>query len=64
MDIKTFNIIMAICIFLCVGFGIIPKVWKRCAESENLLSFLNCFSAGIFLGMALIHMMPESVEIY
>ena len=27
-----------------------------------MLSYLNCFSAGMFLAIALIHMMPESVE--
>ena len=25
---------------------------------------MNCFSAGLFLGMALVHMMPEAVEIH
>jgi zinc transporter ZupT len=28
------------------------------------LSLLNCFSAGIFLAMSLLHMMPESMEMY
>jgi solute carrier family 39 (zinc transporter), member 1/2/3 len=36
----------------------IPKLKK----SEAMLSYLNCFSAGMFLAIALIHMMPESVE--
>lgn len=25
---------------------------------------MNCFSAGIFLGMALIHIIPEAIEVY
>ena len=49
---------------ICVGFGFIPKIWGKCRDSENTLSLLNCFSAGIFLAMSLIHMMPESAEIY
>ena len=50
--------------FLCVGFGVLPKVWGTCNKNEVLLSLLNCFSAGIFLAMALIHILPESAEIY
>ena len=50
--------------FLCVGFGVLPKVWGTCRNNDLLLSLLNCFSAGIFLAMSLIHIMPESAEIY
>ena len=49
---------------LCVGFGLIPKAWGKCRDDQYVLSFLNCFSAGIFLAMALIHMMPEAAEVY
>jgi len=44
--------------------GILPKLIPRIAHSKNTLSFLNCFSAGIFLGMALTHMIPEGVHLY
>ena len=64
VDIKTLKIILLFCMVLCVGFGLVPKVWGKCRNNEQLLSNLNCFSAGIFLGMALIHMMPESSEIH
>ena len=64
LDLDTFKWIMLIVMFLCIGFGLIPKVWSKCRKSENTLSLLNCFSAGIFLGMSLIHMMPECAEIY
>ena len=64
IDIKTLKIIMLFAMFLCVGFGFIPKLWSKCRNNDDLLSNLNCFSAGIFLAMALIHMMPESEEIY
>ena len=49
---------------LCVGFGLIPKAWGACRNNRETLSLLNCFSAGIFLGMSLVHMMPEAQEIY
>ena len=55
---------MIFAMFAVCMFGIIPRVWERCLKSENLLSMLNCFSSGLFLGMALVHMMPETVEIY
>ena len=60
LDVDTFKIIMLIAMILCVGFGVIPKLWSKCRDNENALSFLNCFASGIFLAMALVHMMPES----
>ena len=32
LSVDGFKWIMLVCMFLCVGFGIIPKVWKKCAE--------------------------------
>ena len=64
MDVDTFKWIMLVAMLLCIGFGLIPKVWSKCRDSENTLSLLNCFSAGLFLGMSLIHMMPEAAEMY
>lgn len=64
IDVDTFKIILLCVMILCVGLGLVPKVWGACRNSDTTLSFLNCFSAGIFLAMALIHMMPESAEVY
>ena len=64
IDPEVFKIIMLVCMFLCVGFGVLPKVWGTCRNNGLLLSLLNCFSAGIFLAMSLIHIMPETAEIY
>ena len=63
-DLKMFKIWMALLMLVICFTGLIPKAWKGCSRSENALSLLNCFSAGLFLGMALMHMMPEGVEIY
>ena len=63
-DLETLKIVMMFAMFVCVGFGIIPKIWGKCRDNEQILSYLNCFSAGLFLGMALVHMMPEASEIY
>lgn len=64
LSVTGFKIIMLFCMILCVGLGLIPKFWSKCQKSETTLSFLNCFSAGIFLAMSLVHMMPESAEVY
>ena len=55
---------MLFAMILCVGLGIIPKLWGKCRDNEETLSMLNCFSAGIFMGMSLVHMMPEAAEQY
>ena len=64
LSVDSFKILMLFMMILCVCLGIIPKIWPACQKSENALSFLNCFSAGLFLGMSLVHMMPEATEIY
>ena len=64
LSVNNFKIIMLFCMILCVGLGIVPKFWPVCRDNEHVLSMLNCFSAGIFLGMSLVHMMPEAAEIY
>jgi len=64
MSVTGFKILLLFIMILCVGFGLVPKLWGGCRNSENTLSLLNCFSAGIFLAMSLVHMMPESAEIY
>ena len=64
MSVQNFKIILLFCMLLCVGFGLLPKIAGNKCRNDQVLSLLNCFSAGIFLGMALIHMMPESAEIY
>ena len=64
INVVAFKIWMTIAFFLLCIIGLIPKAWPACSRSETALSLLNCFSAGIFLAMALLHMMPEGVELY
>lgn len=63
-SIKTFKIVMLFVIFLCSLTGVLPKLIPAISRNGTALSFLNCFSAGIFLGMALFHIIPEGVELY
>ncbi len=64
ISVDAFKWIMLLCMLLCVGFGIVPKIWDSCGRNEEALSYLNCFSAGLFMAMAIVHMMPESAEMY
>ena len=63
-NMKGFKIGMLFAIWLCAAAGVLPKVVPQINSSPTCLSLLNCFSAGIFLGMALIHVIPEGVELY
>jgi len=55
---------MIFVIFCVTLTGILPLKVPAIKKSEAGLSYLNCFSAGMFLSIALIHMLPESVEEY
>ena len=65
LSVTAFKWIMLGCMVICVStFGILPKLFIRCRDNENALSFLNCFSAGLFMAMALVHMLPHAVDHY
>ena len=61
-QIKTFKIVFIFINFSITYLGLLPKVMPVCRKNENLLSVCNCFSAGIFLSMALMHLIPGTVE--
>ena len=43
-------------------FGMLPLWIKSCRENSNILSIINTFSGGIFLGLGLFHQLPEANE--
>lgn len=50
-------------VFLIVSMiGVLPIKLKSVFKSEAGLSYLNCFSAGLFLAIAAVHLMPEAVH--
>lgn len=50
-------------VFLVVSMaGVLPIKLKSLFKSESALSYLNCFSAGLFLAIAAVHLMPEAVH--
>ncbi|CDW89019.1 zip zinc transporter family protein [Stylonychia lemnae] len=67
-DKQTLLIIKIVFIFVVftidVVFGIIPAKVKRCKESPKFLGVANAFSGGLFLAIALIHILPEAVRDY
>ena len=43
-------------------FGMLPLWIKSCRENSNVLSIINTFSGGIFLGLGFFHQLPEANE--
>merc|ERR1740130_955836 len=64
MDLKSYKWLMLVIMFLECGLGLIPKCIPMTNRFENGLTYMNCFSAGIFLAMSLVHIMPEAAEIW
>ena len=56
--------IVSIIVFLAMAlvFGLMPYYIKKCRTSTNFLSISNSFSGGLFLGIGLFHVLPESAE--
>ena len=45
--------------FEAFGAGIFPTVSKSCRESPKILGIANAFAAGVFMGIAFVHILPE-----
>ena len=45
--------------FLC---GVFPTYSKDCRENPKVLGVANAFACGVFLAIALIHILPEEAE--
>ena len=61
-QVKAFKIVFIFVNFSITYMGLLPKVIPSCRDNETVLSVSNCFSAGIFLAMALMHLIPGSEE--
>ncbi len=66
-DNQTLNIvikILSIVVFLlmALGFGVMPHFIVKCRTSTKFLSISNAFAGGLFLGIGLFHVLPESNE--
>ncbi len=51
-------------VIFCValGFGVLPAKVKRCGQNPKFMSMANAFSGGLFLAIALIHILPDIVK--
>jgi solute carrier family 39 (zinc transporter), member 1/2/3 len=50
-------------IFLvALGFGILPAKVKSCGRNPKFMSMANSFSGGLFLAIALVHILPDVVK--
>lgn len=65
---KSANIVKILFIFLVLAvtlfFGFSPLFCKLSKTSTRFLSFFNCFSGGIFMGIGLFILLPESSKIF
>ena len=53
---------LIVLLFCIVYLGLIPAYSKFFRSSKVILSLMNSFAGGVFLAMAFIHILPESVE--
>ncbi len=65
-DQKTI-FILKICfipLIFCValGFGVLPAKVKKCGRNPTFMSMANSFSGGLFLAIALVHILPDVVK--
>ena len=56
--------IISIAVFLAMAtvFGLMPYYIEKCRKSTTFLSVSNAFAGGLFLGIGLFHVLPESAE--
>lgn len=45
-------------------FGILPFKIKKNLKMGLGIKLLNCFTGGMFLSLALVHILPEALETY
>ena len=63
MEIYIIKIIgLIIIILVTLVFGILPLKLKKFRSNKTLISFSNCFTAGLFIALGLLHILPEAHE--
>lgn len=64
MNVFLLKIIGGILLFACmIIFGMLPIYNRHFKGNLRLLSYCNCFSGGLFIGIGLIHILPEAHEL-
>jgi len=49
---------------IALGFGLLPAKVKSCGRNPKFMSMANSFSGGLFLAIALIHILPDVIKDY
>jgi zinc transporter 1/2/3 len=67
-EAKTVKIIKIVFIFaiFIIAFvsGILPAKIKGCGTNKTFMGLANSFSGGLFLAIALVHVLPEVTDEY
>lgn len=67
---KPTSLLIIQCVFIPVVMliaivsGVLPAKIQSCKQSQSFLGLANAFSGGLFLAIALIHILPEAVDGY
>lgn len=64
LTLTGLKIIIIFAMIFISMFGILTYKLNKLNRTERLFSYLNCFSAGMFLAIGFVHMFPEAVEGY
>jgi threonine/homoserine/homoserine lactone efflux protein len=57
-------VFIVVVFFLTIIAGVLPVRVKACKESPTFLGLANAFSGGLFLAIALFHVLPEVADQY
>lgn len=59
----TLKILSSVIVFAEVAFfAYLPYLHPKLGSSQLITKFIGCFTSGLFLGLALLHVLPESNE--
>ena len=63
---KTVRILKIVFIFIIFGValvaGVLPAKVQSCGKNKKFMSMANAFSGGLFLAIALVHVLPEVTD--
>ena len=51
-------------LFITLGAGLAPMHIQSCKNNTKYLGIANCFSGGVFLSIAFVHILPETANMY
>jgi solute carrier family 39 (zinc transporter), member 1/2/3 len=58
------GVFIVVVFFLTIFAGMLPIKVKACKESPTFIGLANAFSGGLFLAIALFHVLPETADQY